>query len=147
MANNLFEGDVHGRAIKAEYGTDKSGKPQCRAVLEITTEGERTGTHVQWSGNFKQDSIKYTRRDMLALGWEGKTIESFVGDVLAKKIIVPFQVRIAEWTDPKTGKLKKWLSAGSIGWEAPPLNKPTQDTTSQVDGWFASAADDDDLPF
>lgn len=136
----LFEGDFSGRVTKADYGTDKGGKPQIRVTLEITTEGERRGVQVQYSGNFKQESIKYTKRDMLALGWRGKTIGTFVDDVLdaseAGKV-VPFQVRIAEWEDPNTGKLKRWLAAGSIGYEAPPLNAPTDDMTARVDSWFA----------
>jgi hypothetical protein len=152
----LFEGDFHGRAIKAEYGTKKNGTPQCRVVLEITSKGEGKGCHVQWAGNFKSESIKYTKRDMVALGWQGKTVGTFVDDVMADPKEVPFQVRIAEWTDPATGKLKRWLSAGSIGYEPMPLNAPTSDTTRSVDSWFAEAGDvrpagtggpDDDLPF
>lgn len=140
----MFEGDYHGNVVKADYGTDKGGKPQIRVMLEITTDGERKGVQVQYSGNFKQDSIKYTKRDMLALGWAGKSIGSFVDDVLNASEngkVVPFQVRIAEWTDPKTGKLKKWLAAGSIGYEAPPLNTPTDDMTARVDSWFSDAGD------
>lgn len=157
---SLFEGDFHGKTIRADYGTDKSGKPQLRVTLEITTEGERKGTQVQYSGSFKQESIKYTKRDMLALGWSGQSVATFVDDVLgaaAEGKTVPFQVRIAEWTDPKTGKLKRWLAAGSIGYEAPPLNAPTDDMNRRVDQWFAedddgghgrsSSTGDDNIPF
>ena len=148
--SNLFEGDFHGKAIKAEYGTDKGGKPQVRVMLEITTEGERKGTRVPYSGNFKAESIKYTKRDLLALGWAGKTISTFVADVMVAPKVVPFQVRIADWTDPETGKRKQWLTAGSIGYEVPPLNAATNDMTKNVDSWFAeldAPGNSDDLPF
>lgn len=140
--SNLFEGDFRGKAVKAEFGTDaKSGKPAVRVTMEIT-EGERAGTQVNYNGNFKQESIRYTKRDLMALGWQGKSIGTFVDDVMKAAKVVPFKTRIARYENPETGKVSEWTSVGSIGYEAPPLAAPTKQITANVDSWFAEADDD-----
>lgn len=136
----LFEGEFTGRCIKAEYGTGKNDKPSARALMEIT-EGPRKGTQVPYEANFKAESIKYTKRDLMALGWSGRTIATYVEDVTKANKTVTFQVRIAEYTNPETGKFRQWLSVGSIGNAAPPLSAPTQTTTRSVDSWFAEVDD------
>lgn len=161
----LFEGDFQGKVTKAEFGTDKNGKPQLRATIEIVTEGERKGVSVGYSGNFKtKDASKYTRRDMIALGWKGNSASTFVSDVMTASqggLTFPFSVRTAEWID-SNGKLKRWNSASNIGYQAPPLNAADSDTVRQVDSWLAEADpesqppahggygsgnDDDSIPF
>lgn len=137
----LFEGDFNARCVKAEFGTNqKSNKPSVRATMEII-DGPRAGTQVPYEGNFKQESIAYTKRDLMALGWQGKTMASFVSDVTTNAKIVPIRVRIASYQDPETGKTKQWISVGSIGYSAPPLAAPTEDLTRNVDSWFAEVED------
>lgn len=133
----LFEGDFRGKAVKAEFGTDaKNGKPAVRVTMEIG-EGPRSGIQVPYNGNFKTESIRYTKRDLMALGWQGKTIGTLVDDVMKAAKVVPFKVRIATYTNPETGKTSEWISVGSIGYEAPPLAAPTHQLTANVDSWFA----------
>lgn len=137
--SNLFEGDFRGKAVKAEYGTDtKSGKPAVRVTMEIG-EGPKAGIQVPYNGNFKAESIRYTKRDLMALGWQGKTIGTFVDDVMKAAKVVPFKVRIARYDNPETGKVSEWISVGSIGYEAPPLAAATNQLTANVDSWFNEA--------
>jgi hypothetical protein len=132
----FFEGDFTGKAAKVEYGEGKNGKPTIRVTMEIV-EGPRRGTQVPYDANLKQESIKYTKRDLMALGWKGQSVATLPADVMAAGLTVPFQVRIAEYTNPETGKTRTWNSVGSIGNAAPPLSAATQDTTRNVDSWFA----------
>ena len=138
--SNLFEGDFRGKAVKAEFGTDKGGKPSVRVTIEIT-EGERAGTQVNYSGSFKPESIRYTKRDLIALGWKGKSMSTFVQDVMSDVKTVPFKTRIARYENRETGKVSEWTSVGSIGYEAPPLAAATNQITKNVDQWFAEADD------
>lgn len=140
--SRLFEGDFMGRIIRAEYGTSgRDNKPAARIVFEIA-EGPRTGTQVTYQANFKQESIKYTKRDLLAAGWKGKTMASFVDDITARVgTTVPINVRIASYQNRDTGKTQEWNSVGSIGNTAPPLAAPTADLTRNVDSWFAEVDD------
>ena len=144
MANDtisrLFEGEFTGRAVKVEFGEGKNGKPTIRVTMEITS-GQRTGTQVQYSANFKTESIKYTKRDLMALGWSGRSVSTLADDVMAAALTVPFSVRIATYDNPETGKTSQWNSVGSIGNAAPPLSPASQDTTRNVDSWFAEVDD------
>lgn len=138
--SNLFEGDFRGKAVKAEFGPDKNGKLKLRIVLEIT-EGPRTGTQVPYEGSFGKEYIGYTKRDLIALGWQGKTSGTIVSDVLADPKVVPFQTRIAEKRYEDTGKVSQWTSVRSIGFEAPPLKPAEAHHIKDVDSWFNEASD------
>jgi hypothetical protein len=151
----LFEGDFSGKIVRGEYGTGNNGKPSARVVLEIA-DGPRVGTQVTYEANFKAESIKYTKRDLIAAGWQGKTMATFVDDIARRAgTVVPFNVRIASYTNPETGKLREWNSVGSIGNVAPPLSAPTSAMTQNVDSWFAEveepqaqrATADETIPF
>lgn len=109
-------------------------------MMEITT-GARTGTQVPYEANFKPESIKYTKRDLMALGWQGRTIATLADDIMRAALSVPFQVRIATYENPDTGKTRQWNSVGSIGNAAPPLSAATEQTTRNVDSWFAEVED------
>jgi hypothetical protein len=156
--SQLFEGDFIGKAIKAEFGVNgKSGKPELRASIEIVSPGERLGAVVGYSGSFKAESVKFTKRDMKALGWKGVDVSTFVDDVMAAAAegkTFPFQARIAEWTNPD-GKLRRWVAAGSIGYEAVPLNRASNDVAARVNEWLnedndsasGSGSYNEDIPF
>jgi hypothetical protein len=136
--SRFFEGDFVGKAVKVEYGEGKNGKPAIRVMMEIL-EGPRRGIQVPYDANFKQESIKYTMRDLMALGWKGKTVASLVDDVIGAALIVPFSVRIATYDNQETGKTRQWNSVGSIGNFAPLLAAPTTTTTRNVDSWFSES--------
>lgn len=154
----LFDGDFVGKIIGAEYGTGTNGKPSARVILEIA-EGPRSGTRVTYEANFKKESIKYTKRNLMAAGWQGKSMDTLASDVGERGgYTVPFRIRIAEYLVPGTGKLRQWNSVDSIGDFVPALSTATMEMTKDVDSWFAAVDDDaaigngrrgndDDLPF
>lgn len=132
----FFEGDFTGKAVKVEYGEGKGGKPTIRVTMTIS-EGQRAGTQVPYDANMKSESIKYTKRDLMALGWQGRSVSTLADDVIKAGLTVPFQVRVATYDNPETGKTRQWLSVGAIGNAAPPLSAATEQTTKNVDSWFA----------
>jgi len=141
----LFEGDFLGRIHHAEYGVippksdQQQPKPSARIVFEIA-EGPRAGTQVTYDANFKPESVKYARRDLMAAGWAGKSMSTFVADIAAKVgTVLPISVRIATWQKPG-GQLREWNSVDSIGNVAPPLSAPSDAMTKQVDAWLAEGA-------
>lgn len=138
--SNLFEGDFVGKAVKVEFGPDKNGKLKLRVTMEIT-EGPRAGTQVPYEGSFGKEYIGYTKRDLMALGWKGKTSGTIVSDVMADPKAVPFQTRIAEKRYEDTGKVSQWTSVRSIGFAAPPLGQADQQHIKDVDSWFNDAGD------
>ncbi len=149
----MIEGQFHGKATKAEVGANKDNKPVIRAQLEVT-EGEHKGKRFNYEGNLKQESIKFTKRDMVALGWTGTDVTTFVDDVTKAATagkVVPFEVTIATWNKPD-GTIKQWESVRSIGYSAPPLNALDKDKAKDVNSWFADAGDvgekkDEPIPF
>lgn len=144
MSNAFFEGDFVGRPVKVEFGTNpKNGRPTARITMEIT-EGDKRGRQVPYEANFKQEAIGYTKRDLMAAGWQGKTMATFVDDVTKagqSEKPIPFSVRIATFENPETGKVRQWLSVGSIGNYVPPIVAATKDDVRDVDQWFAEVPD------
>ena len=93
MAGALFEGDFVGRAVGPEGGA-KKGKPIVRIEMEIT-DGDLKGRRVTFEGKLDADNIPFTKRAMLAIGWKGKSVTTFLDDVKAAALTVPFRVEIA----------------------------------------------------
>src|SRR5690348_15927102 len=104
--SNLFEGDFVGKASKAEVGL-KNGKAAVRIEMEVI-EGDRKGRRANFEGDFSEKSIRFTKRAMLAVGWKGESIATFVDDVKKAALTVPFHVEIASWTRPSDGKFMQW---------------------------------------
>lgn len=136
----LFEGDFVGKPVKAEFGPDSKNRLKVRVMMEIA-EGPRAGTQVPYEGNFKPEAIAWTKRDLLALGWQGKTTATLVEDIMRNPKVVPFQTRIAETTYEDTGKVRQWTSVRSIGYAAPPLKQAEPDHIRDADAWFAEVGD------
>lgn len=136
----LFEGDFVGKAVKTEVGS-RNGKLLIRIEMEIT-EGERKGQRVSYEGKLTEDVIKYTKRDMIAVGWKGQSVKTFADDVKAANLTVPFTVRIASWQPPEPGRpLRQWSAVDRIGGGAKPLDALDDDKLKNVDKWFAEAGD------
>lgn len=139
----LIEGTFQGKLVggTAKVG-DRKGKVLAVAQLEVT-EGEHKGKRFNYEGGLHPEGIKYTKRDLLALGWKGETIKSLTHDTdaaLAGGLVVPFVVEIARWEKPEGG-VKEWNAVRSIGYSAPPLNDLDADKQRNVDKWFAEAGD------
>jgi len=150
--SRLFSGDFMAKIVKREFGgAGNNNKPVANIVFEIV-EGPRSGTQVTYSPNFKtKESTKYARRDMMAAGWQGKTMATFVSDIKLGAVF-PINVRIAEYEG------RQWNSVNSIGNTAPVITPATQDMIGLVDSYFAEIDDgtsshpnapgrNDDIPF
>lgn len=153
--SNLFEGDFQAKAVKPEFGADSQGRPKVRVEMEIV-EGERKGTRVPYDGKLDEKNIRYTKRHMLALGWQGKDIRSFVDDVIKAGLVVPIRTRVATY-DRKDGKPpSQWTSVQMIGTPVKPLAQLDGQKVNDVNDWFATAdatgagqstEDNSDVPF
>lgn len=139
MASNLFEGDFVGRAVKPEFGT-KNGRPTIRIEMEIA-EGDLKGRRATYEGRLDEKNIAFTKRAMLAIGWKGESIVTFVTDVKTANLIVPFRVEIASWQPNDGRSLQQWSAVKSIGGGAKPLDAIDNDKIRDVDRWFAEAGD------
>jgi len=150
----LFEGDCKGKAVDAEIGPDNNGRPVVRWNM-LVTEGPHAGKKASYRGQLDEKNIKYTKRDMMAIGWKGKdAVGTFVNDVKAAELTVPFTAEIAEFTRDN-GTVSRWTSARSIGFAAKPLGTFDKDKARDVNSWFDEAGDvgapaakaGDDIPF
>lgn len=154
----LIEGTFQGKVIPgtAKIGESK-GKVLAVATLEVT-EGDHKGRRFNYEGKLDDKSIKYTKRDMVALGWKGVKSSTVTADVDAAALTVTFDVEIARWTNPE-GKLREWNAVRSIGGGgARQVDALDADKQRNVDQWFAEAGDvgaaangagaqADDIPF
>jgi hypothetical protein len=140
--SDLFEGEFKGKAVDVEFGANpKNGKPCIRLKMEIT-DGQRAGTRLPYEGKLDERNIRYTKSSMVALGWQGKDVRTFVDDVTKAAKVVSFSARIATW-DPQDGRpVRQWTSVGSIGFAAAPLSKLESDKVADVNQWFAEVPDD-----
>lgn len=146
----LFEGDCKGKAVDVEFGADNSGKP-CMRWNMLVTEGPHAGKKASYKGKLDADAIKWTKRDAIAIGWKGKDVMTFVADVTAADLTVPFTAEIASFTKTD-GKTSQWTSAKNIGFAAMPLATLDKDKVKNVNEWFAEAPeigkkDDSGIPF
>jgi len=144
----LFEDpNCIGKAINIEFGADNQGRPRVRWEMEVL-EGPNAGKRAKYSGKLDAENIKWTKRDMIAIGWKGGSVKTFVDDAKAaaangKK--VPFAAEIANHNG------NSWTSAKMSG--ALPLAQLDASKVADVDRWFAEAGDvgggqaTDDIPF
>ena len=154
----LFEGNgLNGKAVDIEAGPNpSSGKYEVKWNMEVV-DGPHAGKKASYKGKLDPDNIKWTKRDMIAIGWQGKDIRTFVDDATKAAKTVAFTAKIVTWTSPK-GKEMTWTAAESIGYQAQPLGQFDNESASKVNNWFAEAGeigpqggstrtDDSDLPF
>lgn len=139
------EAEYIGRAVDPEYGKNpKSGKREVRLFMEII-DGPLAGRRVKWTANMKDaKTIAYSKRDMVAAGWQGKDIGTFVADVKAATTAgrrLPFTTRLASNGVKDDGSPNEWWTVGSIGTGATPLASTTADDDRDVNAWFAEAGD------
>lgn len=131
----LFAGECIGKATKIEFGADSQGRPRVRWEMEVV-DGPHAGKHAQYSGKLDPENIKWTKRDMIAIGWQGKSVKTFVEDATKAAAAgkrVPFTAEIAEFNG------STWTSAKMNG--ALPLAALPSDKVADVDRWFAEAGD------
>lgn len=129
---SLFEGNCIGRVVNPEFGGDKQNRPRVRWEMEVT-EGPHAGKRATYSGKLDPDNIKWTKRDMIAIGWKGVDVRTFVDDVKANTRPIPFVAEIASWED------RQWTSAKMTG--ALPLATLDKDKVADVNQWFKEAGD------
>lgn len=137
----LLEGTFYGKAVP---GTAKVGNAKGKILAVVTlevTEGEHKGKRFNYEGKLDADNIKYTKRDMIAVGWKGQKSSTLTGDVDAAGLVVPFEVEIARWTNPE-GKLREWNAVRGIGRGGTrEVEALDADKQRSVDQWFAEAGD------
>lgn len=139
----LFEGQgLKGRAVNPEIGVDNQGRARVRWDMVIV-EGENKGRIAKYSGKLDPDNIKYTKRDMIAVGWSGNKVSSFVDDVEKAELVVEFDAVIAEYNG------RQWVSARLGGGAT--LGALDSDKERELDRLLSQAGDvggsGDNLPF
>lgn len=141
----LFEGTFQqGKAINAEIG--KSGKKVVRWEMVVVDDGPHKGKAARYSGKLDPDNIKFTKRDMIAIGWQGKDVRTFIDDVTKANKLVPFSAEIATFKR-EDGSIAEWTAA-RMGSGGKPLQAFDSDETRQVNQLFAEAGGSDDgIPF
>lgn len=135
----LFEGDVIGKPVNVEFGADGGGKPRVRWEM-VVVDGEHKGKRASYSGKLDTENIKWTKRDMMLIGWQGKDVRTFVADVKAADRSVSFQAEIATNTYQDSGKTSQWTSAKFSG-GSKPLAPLDNDSIAKANKWFAEVPD------
>jgi hypothetical protein len=147
----LFEGTCIGKPVSVEFGADNQGRPRVRWEMEVT-QGPHKGKRARYSGKLDPENIKWTKRDMKAIGWKGVSSKTFLEDVAKANVEIEFEAQIASHDG------REWTAAKMTG--ALPLAKLDERKLAEVDQWFAEAEDvapqpngasprrdDDSIPF
>lgn len=135
----LFEGNCLGKAVGVEIGGDAEGKPRVRWEMEVV-DGAHVGKRARYSGKLDRKNIKFTKADMVAIGWKGKDVRTFVDDVKSANLTIQFIAEIAEYGG------RQWTSA-KIGGAVPLSSLPAREV-DEVNKWFGEADDaEDKIPF
>lgn len=153
--SNLFEGEFSAKAIEARLGAYK-GRRKVIVEFEIC-DGDRKGQRVSYDGKLDPESIKWTKRDMIALGWQGKDVRTFRDDVLAANKLMSITCEIARYVR-HDGSERQWTTVRRIGGGGggSPLEPLTDDQATELNRWFADASElgtrltsaaDDGVPF
>ncbi len=130
--SSLFEGNCIGKPVNVEIGLDGGGHARARWDMEVT-EGEHKGKVAKYSGKLSGDNVKWTKRDMMAIGWQGQKSATFVDDVKKANRAVAFEAQIASYNG------NEWTAAKFGG--APPLASLDSDKERELDRAFAEAGD------
>jgi hypothetical protein len=131
--SNLFEGEGFiGRVRDAQVGK-YNGKIRVSANFEIV-DGPYKGRRIQYDGKTDPENLFYTKRDMVAMGWKGKSQSTFAKDVEDAGLTLEFSVRIASFNG------RQWLSVGRIG-AALQLQPLDRDEASELDRYFSEVPD------
>lgn len=144
----LFEGEFTGKIVNPEIG---GSPPRVKFDVIVVSDGPHKGKRASYSGKFDEKSIKWTKRDMMIAGWQGKDARTFVDDVKKAEKTVPFTAEIASFKRDD-GTVSEWTSA-KLGGAAPlkPLDKEgiekVNNWLSQVEGEAAPSDPREDLPF
>ena len=144
----LFEGTFQkGRIVNAEIGYS-GNSPRVKWDVVVEDDGPHKGKVAKYSGKLEEKYIAYTKRDMIAIGWQGQSIRTFVDDVKRANKAVPFTAEIASFKRDD-GSVSEWTSA-KFG-ASKPLDAPTADQERDLDRWFSQAgtagSGREDLPF
>lgn len=149
--SQLIQGNFTAKPTKVDLSTNKKGQVEFKAEFEIVG-GEHNGRRLPYSGLFTDKAIKYTRRAMLELGWDGKALPldpkeaqaSLSKQMLTSPKAVPIEVTIASWTNPETNELREWSSIRNVGTYSPPVVPPDRSQIADMNKWLADASKEDE---
>jgi hypothetical protein len=147
MANpNLFSGDFTGKAVRAEFGEDRNGKPKIRIEMQVGDGQVHAGKRAAYDGKLDEKNVRFTKAAMIAVGWQGKDVRTFVDDVAKAQLSVPFSVEVARF-ERDDGSVSEWSAVRRIG-SGSPLAAATKETVANVNQWLTEAGGDDErTPF
>jgi hypothetical protein len=155
MSNALIQGNFVGKAVKVDLNKNKKNQPELKIEFEIV-EGVNVGRRLPYSGLYTDKAIKYTRRAMIELGWDGKPLPTDPKEAqahLARQILgaakaVPIEVTIASWTNPETGEPREWSTVRNVGAYQAPIVPPDRSDIVDMNKWLEDAGKGDDaIPF
>jgi tRNA U34 5-carboxymethylaminomethyl modifying enzyme MnmG/GidA len=114
---------VRARALDGYLGEGYDGQPTAFVDFEII-DGEDTGQKITYRGRVDQKSAKYVARDLKAIGWSGKTLDTLKQDVAAATPETTIEIKHMNKKDG-SGKFPVVRSIGrtASGQSAPPQLK------------------------
>lgn len=83
---------VKARALAGSHYT-KNNEPTARVDFEIV-DGPDKGEKITYNGPINARSAKYVARDLKAVGWKGKTLETLEADVAAAQSETTIEVKV-----------------------------------------------------
>jgi hypothetical protein len=89
---------VKARALAGSHHASKDNQPTARIDFEIL-EGPNSGEKITYNGRIDTRSAKYVARDLKAVGWKGKTLETLAEDVDRTKAETTIEIKVMNRKD------------------------------------------------
>ena len=122
------------RALKGDAGEDDKGYITARVEFELMA-GPSKGSRITYNGRIDARSAPYVARDLAAVGWQGKKLETLAADIAAKPVEVPIEIQHKQTKDGT----RTFAVVRSIGRGAKPLTKPSANNAKDADDLLTRA--------
>lgn len=142
----IREQTVLARALSGASGNDDKQYPTARVELEILA-GPDAGQRITYNGRIDARSAPYVAKDLKAVGWKGKDINTLAVDVETTKAETTIEIVHKQTKDgARTFPVVRSIGRGAKAL-APMAQRDLADANALLSAAFAGAADEDKVPF
>ncbi len=145
----IKEGNWPARAISGASGTDDKQYITARVDFEILG-GPDTGSRITYNGRVDARSAPYVAKDLKAVGWKCRSLDTLAADVEAAQAVTTIEVQHKQTKDGA----RSFAVVRSIGRGPKPLAEPSKEDLDDANAQLRAAlaadgevAPTDDIPF
>lgn len=141
----IREQTVLARVLAGSSGSDDKGYPTARVNFEILA-GPDVGMNITYNGRVDARSAPYVAKDLTAVGWKGKDLNTLAADIESAKVPIETNIEIVH-KQTKDGA-RTFPVVRSIGRGQKPLQKMKDKDLDDANAALRAALDgEESVPF